>query len=80
MCQISPSEVAVTLNDEKTGKHGVHFITVSNRQLVKGKNRKIRHTCDGIVFYQGDLYITSRTALYKYTLSGTFVSKMYEDT
>ncbi|XP_052276295.1 uncharacterized protein LOC127875339 [Dreissena polymorpha] len=80
MCQILPNEVAVTLNDEKNNKHEVQFIAVNNRQLVKENNLKFRHTCRGIAFHQGDLYITSRTALYKYTLSGTLVSKMYEDT
>ncbi|XP_052283861.1 uncharacterized protein LOC127880588 isoform X1 [Dreissena polymorpha] len=80
MCEITPSEVAVTLDCRDTNTHKVQFITVNNRQLVKGKKLQFQHTCSGIAFHQGDLYITSRTALYMYTLSGIFVSKMYEDT
>ncbi|KAH3878472.1 hypothetical protein DPMN_002368 [Dreissena polymorpha] len=78
MCQISASEVAVTL--ENGYIHEVQFIKVNNRQLVTVKNLKLRHTCNGIACHEGDLYITADTALFKYTLNGKQVSKMYEDT
>ncbi|XP_052235067.1 uncharacterized protein LOC127847287 isoform X6 [Dreissena polymorpha] len=80
MCEITPGEVAVTLNCPDTKTHKVQFITVNNRQLVMGKKLQFQHTCSGIAFHQEDLYITSNTALYMYTYSGKFVSKMYEDT
>ncbi|KAH3748997.1 hypothetical protein DPMN_183486 [Dreissena polymorpha] len=80
MCEITPSEVAVTLNGPDTNIHEVQFITVNIRQLVIGKKLQLQHTCCGIAYHQGDLYITSQTALFMYTLSGKFVSKMYEDT
>ncbi|KAH3819383.1 uncharacterized protein LOC127881775 [Dreissena polymorpha] len=73
LCQITPSEVAVTLKCE------VQFITVNNMQLVTGRNLQLQHRCTGIAFHQDDLYITADTALYKYTLSGKLLSKMYED-
>ncbi|KAH3749182.1 hypothetical protein DPMN_183673 [Dreissena polymorpha] len=73
MCQITPTEVAVTLNSE------VQFITVNNRKLVKGRKLQLQHLCYGIACHQEDLYITDIRALYKYTLSGKQVSKMYGD-
>ncbi|KAH3749155.1 hypothetical protein DPMN_183646 [Dreissena polymorpha] len=73
MCQITPSEVAVTLKSE------VQIITVNNRKLVTGRKLQLQHVCYGIACHQEDLYITDMTALYKYTLSGKQVSKMYED-
>ncbi|KAH3749466.1 hypothetical protein DPMN_183964 [Dreissena polymorpha] len=79
MCQITHSEVAVT-NDNLLFKHEVQFITVKNRQLVTGRKLQLQHTCMSIAFHQGDLFIPNMTALYKYTLSGKLVSKMYEDT
>ncbi|XP_052235084.1 uncharacterized protein LOC127847291 isoform X2 [Dreissena polymorpha] len=79
ICQITSSEVAVTV-DDRNNKHEVQFITVNNRQLRKGRKLQLLHRCNGIAFHQGDLYITSLTALYKYTLNGKLVSKMYEDT
>ncbi|KAH3749226.1 hypothetical protein DPMN_183719 [Dreissena polymorpha] len=79
ICQITSSEVAVTV-DDSVNTHGVQFITVNNRQLVQGRKLQLQHKCGGIAFHQGDLYITSFTALYKYTLNGKRVSKMYEDT
>ncbi|KAH3749814.1 uncharacterized protein LOC127848194 isoform X2 [Dreissena polymorpha] len=75
MCQITPSELAVTLGSGSE----VQFITVNNRKLVTGRKLQLHHACVGIACHQDDLYITDQTALYKYTLSGKQVSKMYED-
>ncbi|KAH3850779.1 hypothetical protein DPMN_093252 [Dreissena polymorpha] len=75
MCLITSNEVAVTLEDA-----GVQFMSVSNRQLVKGRTLQFPHKAVGIAHRQGALYITSRTALYHYTLSGTLVKKVYEET
>ncbi|KAH3749422.1 hypothetical protein DPMN_183920 [Dreissena polymorpha] len=75
MCQITPSEVAVTLKNI----HEIQFITVNNRKLVTGRKLQLKHACFGIAFHKEDLYITDQTALYKYTLSGKKVSKMFED-
>ncbi|XP_052235087.1 uncharacterized protein LOC127847292 isoform X2 [Dreissena polymorpha] len=80
MCLIAPREVAVTVNDTRKNIHEVHFITVSYRKLLQGRKLQLLHRCNGIAFHQADLYITSDTALFKYTLNGKLVSKMYEDT
>ncbi|KAH3780391.1 hypothetical protein DPMN_158205 [Dreissena polymorpha] len=73
ICQITPSEVAVAMNVE------VQFITVSQSQLAKGRKLKLQHPCDCIAHHQGDLFIASGTALYKYTLNGKLVCKLYEN-
>ncbi|XP_052260520.1 uncharacterized protein LOC127864683 isoform X2 [Dreissena polymorpha] len=75
MCVITPSEAAVALGD-----HGVQFITVTQSKLVPGRRLQLQHDCRGIVHDQGDLFICSITALYKYSLSGTLVCRLYEDT
>ncbi|KAH3829826.1 hypothetical protein DPMN_103055 [Dreissena polymorpha] len=80
LCDITPSEVAVTVNEDDKNIHEVQFITVNNRQLVIGRKLQLQHECVGIAFHQGDMYITAYTALYKYSLNGKLVSKMYEDT
>ncbi|KAH3728945.1 hypothetical protein DPMN_054908 [Dreissena polymorpha] len=80
LCDITPSEVAVTVNENNKNIHEVQLITVNNRQMVIGRKFQLQHECVGIAFHQGDMYITSATALYKYTLNGKLVSKMYEDT
>ncbi|XP_052249462.1 uncharacterized protein LOC127857134 [Dreissena polymorpha] len=74
MCLITSSEVAVTLDA------GVQFMSVSNRQLVKGRTLQFPHVAVGIAHRQGALYITSYNALYHYTLTGILVKKLYEDT
>ncbi|KAH3738275.1 hypothetical protein DPMN_044907 [Dreissena polymorpha] len=48
--------------------------------MVTGRKLQLRHARIGIVCHQGDLYIAADTALYKYTLSGNQVSRMYGDT
>ena len=73
MCLITPTEVAVAVYDE------VQFITVSQSQLAKGRKLKLQHYCTGIAHNQGDLYICSGNALYKFTLSGELVCRLYED-
>ncbi|KAH3894565.1 hypothetical protein DPMN_018723 [Dreissena polymorpha] len=70
---ITPTEVAVAMYGE------VQFITVSQSQLAKGRKLKLQHYCAGIAHNQGDLYICSNTALYKFTLSGELVCRLYED-
>ncbi|KAH3749852.1 hypothetical protein DPMN_184367 [Dreissena polymorpha] len=75
VCQITSSEVAVTLNDK-----GVQFMSVSNGQLVNGRKLQLPHAAFGIAHHQGALYITSGYALYHYNLTGALVKKLYEDT
>ncbi|KAH3703966.1 hypothetical protein DPMN_079018 [Dreissena polymorpha] len=73
MCVITPSEVAVSVN------HGIQFITVNKTQLVQARKVQLEHDCQGIAYHQMDLFITSRKALYKYSLSGNLVCILYED-
>ncbi|XP_052276139.1 uncharacterized protein LOC127875256 [Dreissena polymorpha] len=74
ICQITSMEVALTVNND------VQFMSVTNGHLVNGRNLQLPHDAVGIAHHQGALYITSRTALYHYTLTGTLVKKLYEDT
>ncbi|XP_052283778.1 uncharacterized protein LOC127880509 [Dreissena polymorpha] len=73
ICQITASEVAVTLDGAE-----VQFMSVSNGQLVNGRKLQLPHAAVGIAHHQGGLYITDRTALYHYTLTGNLVKKLYK--
>ncbi|KAH3794784.1 uncharacterized protein LOC127839235 [Dreissena polymorpha] len=78
ICQITPNRVAVAMDDNiKT--HEVQFITVFQSQLVAGRKFQLQHDCFGIAHHQGDLYIAGGTALYKYTLGGKLVSRLYQE-
>ncbi|XP_052285879.1 uncharacterized protein LOC127881779 [Dreissena polymorpha] len=74
ICQISSSEVAVTLAGNE-----VQFISVSNGQLVSGRKISLQHAAYGIAHHEGELYITSGTALYHYNMTGTLVKKLFEN-
>lgn len=78
MCNVTPNEVAVTVNTKRT--HEVQFFTVTDGQLRKSRTLRFDHKCYGIAIYQRDLYIASNTELFKYTWEGTFVSKIYGNT
>ncbi|XP_052259099.1 uncharacterized protein LOC127863578 isoform X3 [Dreissena polymorpha] len=78
MCQITPSEVAVAV-DKWGNTHEAQFITVAQSQLVLGRKLQLQHRCKGIAHHHGDLFICSDTALYKYSLSGKLVCRLYED-
>ncbi|XP_052267088.1 uncharacterized protein LOC127868936 isoform X2 [Dreissena polymorpha] len=75
ICLLTPCQVAVALDS-----NCIQFVSVNSGQLVKGRSLFFTHDCTGVTHHQGDLYITSNTALYKYNLTGTLVNKMYEDT
>ncbi|KAH3879328.1 uncharacterized protein LOC127875237 [Dreissena polymorpha] len=78
MCQITPSVVAVAV-DDYNNTHNVQFITVTQSQLTLGRKLELQHGCTGITCHQGDLFICSGTALFKYTLYGKQVCRLYED-
>ncbi|XP_052219463.1 uncharacterized protein LOC127836865 [Dreissena polymorpha] len=73
ICQITSTEVAVSVGKE------VQFISVSNGQLVNGRKFLLTHDAVGIAYNKGALYVTSRIALYQYTLFGSLIKKIYED-
>ncbi|KAH3749785.1 hypothetical protein DPMN_184298 [Dreissena polymorpha] len=85
ICQILPEQVAITfenrvqfINVIKKGRlpYAIHGISVY-------ETRELPHATLGITYHQGDLYITSGTALYHYDLSGTDLThkkSLYEDT
>ncbi|KAH3876490.1 hypothetical protein DPMN_000334 [Dreissena polymorpha] len=79
MCQITPTEVAVTVNDDNSNTHNVQFITITQNQLIPARKLQLQHACLGIAHHQGDLFIASGTALYKYSISGKQVCRLYKD-
>ncbi|XP_052235818.1 uncharacterized protein LOC127847745 isoform X3 [Dreissena polymorpha] len=78
MCPITSSEVAVAV-DVYNMTHEVQFVSVNDGQLVKGRKLQFQHRCKGIANHLQDLYLTSSTALYKYSMSGDLLRKLYED-
>ncbi|XP_052211973.1 uncharacterized protein LOC127831032 isoform X1 [Dreissena polymorpha] len=77
MCQMTQNEVAVAVNTYDT--HEVLFVSVKNGQLVMGRKLQFQHNCYGIAHDLQDLYLTSGTALYKYSMKGALLKKLYED-
>ncbi|XP_052258861.1 uncharacterized protein LOC127863388 [Dreissena polymorpha] len=77
ICHVCPSEVAITLNKQAT--HEVQLFTVDKGRLIKGRTYRLEHQCIGISHLLGELYITSGSALYKYSLRGELIKKLYED-
>ncbi|KAH3870173.1 hypothetical protein DPMN_033355 [Dreissena polymorpha] len=77
ICLITPSEVAVAV--DTFNKHEVQFITVNQGKLVPGRKFQLQHRCTGIAHHYGDLFVTSGKELYKYTLNGKQLCRLYQD-
>ncbi|KAH3754296.1 hypothetical protein DPMN_188962 [Dreissena polymorpha] len=77
ICLITPSEVAVAVNDHDSKIHEVQFITVNQGKLVPGRKFQLQHECRGIDHHQGVLFVISSEELYKYTLNGKQVCSLY---
>ncbi|KAH3895173.1 hypothetical protein DPMN_019333 [Dreissena polymorpha] len=79
ICLITPSEVAVAVNDHDSKIHEVQFITVNQGKLVSGRKFQLQHECTFITHHQGDLFVTSGQELYKYSLNGKLICRLYQD-
>ncbi|KAH3879603.1 uncharacterized protein LOC127876068 isoform X1 [Dreissena polymorpha] len=77
ICLITPSEVAVAVNTSNI--HEVQFITGNQGKLVSGRKFQFQHECRCITHHQGDLFVTSRQELYKYSLNGKLICRLYQD-
>ncbi|XP_052779507.1 uncharacterized protein LOC128216859 [Mya arenaria] len=73
VCHIDGNEVAVCVNSE------LHFINASKGKLVTTRKISFTHDCYAAAHHGGQLYISSGTALYVYTMSGQKVKMLYED-
>ncbi|KAH3696599.1 hypothetical protein DPMN_084075 [Dreissena polymorpha] len=77
MCQITPGEIGVTVGSE------IQFIKVNNNRLMTDRQFQLQDSKNSglhgfsISHHQGNLFVASRTALYKYSLSGELVSKLH---
>ncbi|KAH3718406.1 hypothetical protein DPMN_061210 [Dreissena polymorpha] len=67
ICHITANKVAISMNKYKT--YAVQFVSVNSGRLVMGINLQFQHLCNGIAHNLQNLYITSDTALFKYSMS-----------
>ncbi|KAH3790926.1 uncharacterized protein LOC127843022 isoform X1 [Dreissena polymorpha] len=77
ICLITPSEVAVAVYTSNI--HEVQFITVNQGKLVSGRKFQLQHECTCITHHQGNLFVTSGQELYKYSLNGKLICRLYQD-
>ncbi|KAH3792187.1 hypothetical protein DPMN_145678, partial [Dreissena polymorpha] len=79
MCNISSFEMAVTVSDKMTNPlNGIHFFQADNEKITQIKVLKINHKCYGIAYHDAELFVTSGTALYQYTMDGRLFKKLYD--
>ncbi|KAH3844295.1 hypothetical protein DPMN_086552 [Dreissena polymorpha] len=78
VCRISQSGVAVVFKGDDSS--GIHFVNVKGEdKLIITKTRYVQHLCFGICFSQGNLLVTSDTALYVYNLDCKLERLLYKD-
>ncbi|XP_052778751.1 uncharacterized protein LOC128216221 [Mya arenaria] len=79
VCHIGGNEVAVCVSNNKYDRHELHFINITKGKLVTTRKLSFTHRCNSASHLGNNLYISSRTALYVYTMTGQLVKKLYED-
>ncbi|XP_052781494.1 uncharacterized protein LOC128218025 [Mya arenaria] len=77
VCHIGGNEVALCVNNDD--RHELHFINITKGKLVTTRKLSFSHECYGATHHGNNLYISSRTALYVYTMTGKRVKTLYED-
>ncbi|XP_052782261.1 uncharacterized protein LOC128218595 [Mya arenaria] len=77
VCHIGGNEVALCVNNDD--RHELHFINITKGKLVTTRKLSFSHECYGAAHHGNNLYISSLTALYVYTMTGKQVKKLYED-
>ncbi|XP_052778823.1 uncharacterized protein LOC128216895 [Mya arenaria] len=77
VCHIGGNEVALCVNNDD--RHELHFINITKGKLVTTRKLSFSHKCYGAAHHGNNLYISSLTALYVYTMTGKQVKKLYED-
>ncbi|XP_052781550.1 uncharacterized protein LOC128218066 [Mya arenaria] len=78
VCHIGGNEVAVCVN-KYDDRHELHFINITNGKLVTTRKLSFIHRCFSAAHHGNNLYISSGTALYVYTMTGQLVKTLYED-
>ncbi|KAH3791260.1 hypothetical protein DPMN_144743 [Dreissena polymorpha] len=78
MCNISTNEVALTISNGYT-VNKIHFLRVIKGRIVNFKTLHMNDLCYGIAYHQGDLFVSSETAVYQFTTDGRLVKTFYED-
>ncbi|KAH3793231.1 hypothetical protein DPMN_146737 [Dreissena polymorpha] len=80
MCSISSVEMAVTVSKhEADALSGIYFLRVDGGKIIRKQVLKMNHVCYGIAHVDAEVFVTSGTALYEYTMDGRLVKKLYEE-
>ncbi|XP_052780010.1 uncharacterized protein LOC128217136 [Mya arenaria] len=72
VCHIDGNEVAVCVDSV------LYFINATKGKLITTRKLSFTHACYAAAHHGGQLYISSFTALYVYTMSGQKVKMLYE--
>ncbi|XP_052779559.1 uncharacterized protein LOC128216897 [Mya arenaria] len=78
MCHIGGNEVAVCVNNNDN-RCELHVINITKGKLVTTRKLSLFHRCFSAAHHGNNLYISSNTALYVYTMTGKLIEKLYED-
>ncbi|XP_052778682.1 uncharacterized protein LOC128216137 [Mya arenaria] len=73
VCHIDGNDVAVCVGNE------LYFINATKGKFKTTRKLSFSHRCFAAAHHCGQLYISSKNALYVYTMSGKKVKKLYED-
>ncbi|WAR19874.1 hypothetical protein MAR_001712, partial [Mya arenaria] len=83
VCVIADTEVAVTVTEvtelRTSIKNEIHFIGLIEGQLEVTKVITLRHGCQKIAHHQSHLYVADPYTVYKYTMGGQLIKKIFQN-
>ncbi|KAH3860165.1 hypothetical protein DPMN_023056 [Dreissena polymorpha] len=80
MCNISSFEMGMTVSKAALDVlNGIHLLRVDDGNITSKNVLKMNHAFFGIEHFCAELFVTSGTAVYEYTIVGRLVKKLYED-
>ncbi|KAH3793594.1 hypothetical protein DPMN_147108 [Dreissena polymorpha] len=80
MCNISSFEMAVTVSSYiSDALNAIYLLGVDGGKIIRKQVLKMNHVCYGIAHVDAEVFVTSGSALYEYTMDGRLVKKLYED-
>ena len=79
ICCLDDGTVFVTVCDQERWRE-IQKLQIKARKIEPKNTIKLDHDCYGLARYNDQLFVSSHTALYVYTMDGELVKKLYEDT
>jgi len=79
VCSTGQREAAVTVDNDYQDRHEILLVRVKAGRIEQMRTIELQHPCGGLVHHDGQLYVTTGTALHVYDMAGGQGRQLYSD-